>query len=53
MASINRVMNLLDTPIEIHTGDIALPVAFVRGEIELKNVYFSYQNRNQIIQDLS
>ncbi|CAD5972915.1 ABC transporter ATP-binding protein [Planktothrix agardhii] len=53
MASINRVMNLLDTPIEIHTGDIALPVASVRGEIEFKNVYFSYQNRNQIIQDLS
>lgn len=53
MASINRVMNLLDTPIEIHTGDIALPVASVRGEIEFKNIYFSYQNRNQIIQDLS
>jgi ATP-binding cassette subfamily B protein len=53
MASINRVMNLLDTPIEIHTGDIALPVASVRGEIEFKNIYFSYQNRSQIIQDLS
>ncbi|SKB13217.1 ABC transporter, transmembrane region [Planktothrix sp. PCC 11201] len=53
MASINRVMNLLDTPIEIHPGDIALPVVSVRGEIEFKNVYFSYQNRNQIIQDLS
>lgn len=53
MASINRVMNLLDTPIEIHTGDIALPVASVRGEIEFKNVYFSYQNRNQIIENLS
>jgi len=53
MASINRVMNLLDTPIEIHTGDIALPVASVRGEIELKNIYFSYQNRYPIIQDLS
>lgn len=53
MASINRVMNLLDTPIEIHTGDIALPVASARGEIEFKNVYFSYQNRNQIIENLS
>lgn len=53
MASINRVMNLLDTPIEIHPGDIALPVASVRGEIEFKNIYFSYQNRNQIIENLS
>ena len=53
MASINRVMNLLDTPIEIHPGDIALPVSLVRGEIELKNIYFSYQNRYPVIQDLS
>lgn len=53
MASVNRVMNLLDTPIEIHPGDIPLPLSAVRGEIEFKNIYFSYQNRYPVIQDLS
>lgn len=53
MASVNRVMNLLDTPIEIHPGDIPLPLSGVQGEIEFKNIYFSYQNRYPVIQDLS
>lgn len=53
MASVNRVMNLLDTPIEIHPGNIPLPINAVRGEIEFKNIYFSYQNRYPVIQDLS
>lgn len=53
MASTTRVMNLLDTPIEIHPGDIALPVDTVRGEIEIKNITFAYQERSPVIQDLS
>jgi len=53
MASVNRVMNLLDTPIEIHPGDIPLPLSAVQGEIEFQNIYFSYQNRYPVIQDLS
>jgi ATP-binding cassette subfamily B protein len=32
MASTNRVMDLLDTPIAIHTGDIRLPVSSIKGE---------------------
>ncbi len=53
MASINRVMNLLDTPIETHPGDIALPVSQVRGEIDLKNITFAYNNRVAVVEDLS
>ncbi len=52
MASTNRVMNLLDTPIAIHPGDIALPVESVRGKVEFKNVTFAYGNRAPVIKDL-
>ncbi|MBD2725516.1 ABC transporter ATP-binding protein [Nostoc sp. FACHB-892] len=53
MASTNRVMNLLDTPIAIHTGDVSLPVNEVRGEVQFKNVYFAYKDRFPVIKNLS
>lgn len=53
MASTSRVMNLLDTPVAIHTGDVALPVEKVRGEIELHHVTFAYNERNPVIENLS
>lgn len=53
MASTNRVMDLLDTPIAIHTGNIHLPVATVRGEVELRNVTFAYQDRLPVVKNLS
>ncbi|MGB3535050.1 MAG: ABC transporter ATP-binding protein [Microcoleaceae cyanobacterium] len=53
MASTSRVMNLLDTPIEIHPGDISLPLEKIRGNIEIKNITFAYQERNPILQNLS
>ncbi len=53
MASTTRVMNLLDTPSAIHTGDIPLPTASVRGELELRNVTFAYNGRNPVMQNLS
>lgn len=53
MASTNRVMNLLDTPITIHPGDIALPVENVRGEIKFNNVTFAYKDRQPVIKNLS
>ncbi len=51
MASTNRVMNLLDTPITIHPGDT--PLSFVRGELELRDVTFAYNRRSPVIQNLS
>ena len=53
MASTNRVMNLLDTPIEIHSGDIPLPVSLVRGELEFQHVTFAYNGRSPVIENLS
>ncbi|WP_337885648.1 ABC transporter ATP-binding protein [Fischerella thermalis] len=53
MASTNRVMDLLDTPINIIRGDISLPIDKVRGEIEFKEVTFAYQNREPVIKKLS
>jgi ATP-binding cassette, subfamily B, bacterial len=53
MASTNRVMELLDTPIKAHTGNIALPVEDVRGEVEFKNVTFAYKDRLPVIKHLS
>lgn len=51
MASTNRVMNLLDTPISIDSGSLALPQ--VRGEIELKDVTFAYPDRSPVVKELS
>jgi ATP-binding cassette subfamily B protein len=53
MASTNRVMDLLDTPIAMHPGDVALPVEKVRGEVTFKNVTFNYQDRQAVIKNLS
>ena len=51
MASTTRVMNLLDTPIAIRTGNISLPQ--VLGELEFENVNFAYNGRNSVIENLS
>ncbi len=53
MASTNRVMNLLDTPIAIQTGTIRLPVATVQGEVRLDNVTFAYHADHPVVEQLS
>lgn len=53
MASTNRVMNLLDTPTTIPTGDIRLPISAVRGDLEFENVTFSYHQRQPVIRYFS
>ncbi|MBD2360342.1 ABC transporter ATP-binding protein [Anabaena minutissima FACHB-250] len=53
MASTKRVMDLLDTPIQVITGDMPLVVEQVQGEVEFKNVTFAYRNSATIIKDLS
>ncbi|MGV2831270.1 ABC transporter ATP-binding protein [Myxosarcina sp. GI1(2024)] len=52
MASITRVMNLLDTPLNIHSGSLALPPNKIRGEVELSNITFAY-DRQPVIKHLS
>ncbi|MBW4524000.1 MAG: ABC transporter ATP-binding protein/permease [Phormidium tanganyikae FI6-MK23] len=53
MASINRVMNLLDTPIEIPTGNRAFPTHQVKGEVGLQNITFAYRDRTPALKELS
>ncbi len=53
MASTQRVMNLLDTPIAIRPGTTALPTAQVSGEVIFENVSFGYHERQPILTNLS
>jgi ATP-binding cassette subfamily B protein len=53
MASIVRVMNLLDTPIAIHPGDIPLSPSDIKGEVSLKDITFAYNQRQPVIKNLS
>ncbi|RUT07729.1 hypothetical protein DSM106972_019890 [Dulcicalothrix desertica PCC 7102] len=46
-------MDLLDTPITIHTGDTRISPEKVRGEVELNNITFAYKNRFPIIKNVS
>jgi ATP-binding cassette subfamily B protein len=39
------LMNLLDTPVTTPSGEISLPANEVRGEVEFRNVTFSYGDR--------
>ncbi len=52
MASTNRVINLLDTPITIHMGNKPLYIESVKGELELQNVTFAYQENFPVIQNI-
>jgi ATP-binding cassette, subfamily B, bacterial len=53
MASVRRVMELLDTPIAIPHGDRTLPLNTVRGEVQFEKITFAYQGRNTILKQLS
>ncbi len=53
MASTNRVMDLLDTPIAIPTGNVSLPLDAVRGELEFENITFAYKDRSPVVKNLS
>ena len=53
MASVTRVMGLLDTPFEIHSGTRALPVSSVAGAIEIQNLEFSYRTGPQVLNGVS
>lgn len=58
MASTARALNLLDTSPQITDGNVALPLAGVRGEVDLEGVHFHYDRGGNgsplpIIRDLS
>jgi ATP-binding cassette subfamily B protein len=52
MASTNRVMDLLDTPIAISSGHLPLS-RITEGDIQLQDVTFAYRDRAPVIRHLS
>jgi ATP-binding cassette subfamily B protein len=52
MASINRVMNLLDTPIAIPSGDQPLPKHQVQGRVVFDHITFAYKGRRHALEDV-
>ena len=53
MASITRVMDLLDTPIAIHPGENDLSLSQIKGELSLNNITFAYNQREPVIKNLT
>jgi ATP-binding cassette subfamily B protein len=53
MASTRRIFGMLDTPVEAHPGDLALPAGTVRGGVEMRAVTFAYRGRDPVLQDFS
>jgi ATP-binding cassette, subfamily B, bacterial len=53
MASTQRVMNLLDTPITIRTGQTPLPLNSVSGSVTFDQVTFGYPGQAPILKQLS
>ena len=53
MASTRRIFGVLDTPVEAHPGDRALPAETVRGAVEMRSVTFAYRGREPVLRDFS
>lgn len=53
MASITRIMNLLDVKPQIIDGETRLPLETVRGEVVFEDVHFAYDNGQKVLHGLS
>ena len=53
LASINRVIDLIDTPIEIKDGTKKLDLKTINGEISFRNVSFNYLGRKSTISGIN
>jgi ATP-binding cassette subfamily B protein len=53
MASVRRVMGLLDTSIAIPHGGQSLPLSKVQGAVQFEDITFAYNGRNPVLKHLS
>ena len=53
MASTNRVLDLLDTPIAIASGQQGLPLGQVKGEVRFEGVSFGYTGRDPLLRQFN
>ena len=53
MASIERILDLLDTPVRILDGERSLPLASIRGNVQFEQVGFAYDNGLPVLRGLT
>ena len=53
LASINRVVDLIDTPIKIKDGKIRIEPKDIKGEITFNNVNFNYPGRDLTLKNIN
>jgi len=53
LASVDRVFEVLDSKPEVADKDDAVELPAIRGEMEFKNVCFSYVNNIEVLKDVS
>ncbi len=53
LASINRVIDLIDTPIEIKDGTKKIDIKTINGEISFRNISFNYLGRKSTISGIN
>jgi subfamily B ATP-binding cassette protein MsbA len=53
LASVDRVFEVLDSKPEVADKDDAVELPAIRGEMEFKNVCFSYVNNIEVLKDIS
>ncbi len=53
MASIERILDLLDTPVRILDGERSLTLATIRGDVKFEQVGFAYDNGLPVLRGLT
>ena len=53
MASIERILDLLDTPVRILDGERSLPLATIHGDVKFEQVGFAYDNGLPVLRGLT
>ena len=53
MASVNRVIDLIDTPITIQGGQRVIYPGSIKGEINFKDISFNYPQRQSTLKNIS
>lgn len=53
MASTRRILNLIEVPIQTHSGSRELLVKNVQGELRFEDVNFSYPNGAEVLHDIN
>ncbi len=53
MASTNRVLDLIDTPVQISGGGKELNIKVIKGEISFHNINFNYEERETLFENFN